>query len=157
MLGSVFTIICGVILYIITRALVDYMLEQRKLIGEICLTAIKARKIITIHDGDQKDNIKEEISNKFKEIGELLILNINMIPYYRFFEIIKLVRNKRKLLDAVEELNKLSINFRPLNKIEWVQFYVTLKNLSSISNFDYDIIRNYGIKQGKNGEYIEVE
>lgn len=142
LLTSFFTITGGIIVYIITRSFIDYIMQQRNLIGEIFYTAIIAKEIIHIPDGPFKESKKNEIAFNFNKIATNLIVNMNILPCYSYLEFLNIVYEKKAILQSAKNLNSLANLFKQ-REVDWMNYFSYLQKLSIYLKINYDLIKYY--------------
>ena len=101
------TIVCGVAAYVITKHIIDPIIEQKKLIGEI-EDSLMFYANIYCNLGLQSKEKLDEASKKFRQLGTILQSKTHLIPLYNFFSKIRFVTKTSEIEKASKELIGLS-------------------------------------------------
>ncbi len=110
-LTSSFTIIGGVIIYVVGQIISRFFIEpihiQKKIIGEIDDVLGFYANVYCNPGIPQKEKINEA-SNRFRQLATLLKSKAYLIPWYNLFAKIRIVLKSDSIKEASEELIGLS-------------------------------------------------
>ncbi|MBM4294064.1 MAG: hypothetical protein FJ126_04065 [Deltaproteobacteria bacterium] len=109
LLTSFLTVVSGTILYVITRAFIELIIDFRKLTAEIIDTIVRY-KFRIVNPGRRDDEQIREAQNKFNDLKTRLLSKGYAIPWYPVFAMLKLIIKRDELEKIVDNLNKLSAN-----------------------------------------------
>ena len=80
----IFGVISATIVYVISKFILDNILQQKKLIADITFSLIFYRNVYTTSMSKEEDY--KEASNEFRRFASALRANVNIIPFYILLE-----------------------------------------------------------------------
>ena len=133
LLTSSLTVLTGTAIYLISKIVIDTILEQRKVLGEI-LSAIINYTIICMATERVTEAWRHEASQKMLILSKELVSRTLMIPCYSFFEKLRAVSRKSAIMDAAQELYVLADLFlhSPIDSERAFQSFNKIKILLKI-------------------------
>lgn len=99
-------VIGATIVYVITKFILDNILQQRKIIADIANCLIFYENIYTNYMS--KEEAYREASKKFREFASELSANVKIVPFYNVLEKLRIVCKKFNVDNAIMNLIGLS-------------------------------------------------
>jgi hypothetical protein len=99
-------VISATIAYVITKFILDNILQQRKIMVDIADSLIFYKNVYT--NSISKEEDYKEASNKFRKFASALRANVKIIPFYAWLEKLKAVCGKSNIDNAAMNLIGLS-------------------------------------------------
>ncbi|MBI5694968.1 MAG: hypothetical protein HZC51_04380 [Nitrospirae bacterium] len=108
-MGEVFlTVVSGVVVFVLGQIVIKFFIEpiheQRKAIGVACDTLIFYSGYYACPKSVFNDPDREEAMRKTRELSTLLISQTHLIPWYPFFENIRIVKKKSVIISAARDI-----------------------------------------------------
>ena len=105
------SVLVGTIIYVITKFILDNLLEQRKVINDIANALIYYSNIYCA--SIVNDNLIPPVSDKFRELSARLSTSVTIIPGYSYLELFLVVRKADDIKKASKLLMRISNSIAP--------------------------------------------
>jgi hypothetical protein len=99
-------VVSATIIYVITKFILDNILQQRTIMADIANSLIFYKNIYT--NSMSREDDYREASNKFRGFASALRANVKIIPFYTFLEKLRAVCDKSNIDNAAMHLIGLS-------------------------------------------------